>query len=51
MFLMNKHFFFNLPLLESFIWEVLRYSSLAGINFPHSASEDTTIGGYFIPAV
>jgi len=39
----------NLPLLESFIWEVLRYSSLIGLNLPHRASEDTTIGGYFIP--
>jgi len=40
----------SLPLLESFIWEALRYASLIGLNVPHVASEDIVVGGYFIPA-
>ena len=39
----------QLPYTEAFINETLRYSSLASNGVMRVASEDTTIGGYFIP--
>jgi cytochrome P450 len=40
-----------LPLLEAFITEMLRFSSLLELNLQHSALQDTSILGYFIPKV
>ncbi|XP_018025045.1 cytochrome P450 2C15 [Hyalella azteca] len=39
----------SLPLVEAFVMETLRYSSLLPINVQRAATRDTTIGGYFIP--
>ena len=39
----------NLPFLEATIAEILRYSSLVPLLFPHSTTTDTTLSGYFIP--
>uniref|UniRef100_A0A2P2I2W4 Cytochrome P450 2L1-like n=1 Tax=Hirondellea gigas TaxID=1518452 RepID=A0A2P2I2W4_9CRUS len=39
----------NLPYVEAFITEILRFSSLTGLNVEHTAMQDTTIEGYFIP--
>ncbi|XP_018012683.1 cytochrome P450 2L1 [Hyalella azteca] len=39
----------KLPLLEAFITEMLRFSSLLELNLQHSALQDTSILGYFIP--
>ena len=39
----------NLPYLDATIMEVLRYSSLVPLLFPHSTTADTTLDGYEIP--
>lgn len=39
----------NLSYLEAAIAEVLRYSSLVPLLFPHSTTADTTLNGYNIP--
>ncbi|KAA0201725.1 Cytochrome P450 CYP3214A, partial [Hyalella azteca] len=39
----------SLPQVEAFIMETLRYSSLLPIHVQRMATQDTTIGGYFIP--
>ena len=39
----------NLPYLEATIAEILRYSSLVPLLFPHSTTVDTSLSGYFIP--
>ncbi|XP_071943812.1 cytochrome P450 1A1-like [Antedon mediterranea] len=39
----------KLPLLCATVYETLRYSSLSLLGVPHSATQDTTIGGYYIP--
>lgn len=39
----------NLPYLEATILEVLRYSSMVPLLFPHSTTADTTLNGYDIP--
>ena len=39
----------NLPYLEATIHEVLRYSSLVPLLFPHSTTQDTNLNGFEIP--
>lgn len=39
----------NLPYLEATIYEVLRYSSLVPLLFPHSTTTDTNLNGFDIP--
>ena len=39
----------NLPYLEATIHEVLRYSSLVPLLFPHSTTTDTNLNGFEIP--
>lgn len=39
----------NLPYIDATIMEVLRYSSLVPLLFPHSTTVDTTLNGYEIP--
>lgn len=39
----------NLPYLEATIHEVLRYSSLVPLLFPHSTTTDTNLNGFDIP--
>jgi len=39
----------DLPLIEAFTVEALRYATLVTMNVPRCASRDTKIGGYFIP--
>ena len=39
----------NLPFLEATILEVLRYSSLVPLLFPHSTTADTKLNGFEIP--
>ncbi|XP_018026595.1 cytochrome P450 2L1 isoform X1 [Hyalella azteca] len=39
----------GLPLIEAFMMETMRYSSMITMNVQRSATRDTTINGYFIP--
>jgi len=39
----------RLPLVEAFATEVLRYSSIVGLNIQRTATKDMSIGGYHIP--
>ncbi|XP_054167753.1 cytochrome P450 2C31-like [Oppia nitens] len=39
----------QMPYLQAFIYEVLRYRSIVPIDLPRSTSEDTIIGGHKIP--
>lgn len=39
----------NLPLVEAFVLECIRYSSMVVQNIHRTSHKDTTIGGYFIP--
>ncbi|NWH66221.1 CP1B1 protein, partial [Geococcyx californianus] len=39
----------NLPLLEAFIYETLRYSSFVPITIPHATTEDVELEGFHIP--
>ncbi|KAA0200344.1 Cytochrome P450 CYP3214A7 [Hyalella azteca] len=39
----------GLPLIEAFVMETMRYSSMITMNVQRSATRDTTINGYFIP--
>lgn len=39
----------SLPYMEATIYEVLRYSSLVPLLFPHSTTTDTTLNGFDIP--
>ncbi|XP_075227318.1 putative cytochrome P450 304a1 isoform X2 [Lycorma delicatula] len=39
----------NLPYTEAAIREALRFQTLVPLGVPHKATEDTTLGGYFIP--
>jgi len=37
------------PYLQAFLWEVWRWKSLAPLNIPRRTTEDTSVGGHFIP--
>jgi len=37
------------PYLQAFIWEIWRCYSLLPINLPRRTTEDTSVGGHFIP--
>jgi len=39
----------NLPLVEAFMTECLRYGSFVVLNVQRAAARDTTIGGYHVP--
>lgn len=39
----------SLPLLEAFLTETLRLSSILPLDIPHRTTNDTTLGGYTIP--
>ncbi|KAM9409649.1 cytochrome P450 1A1-like [Pholidichthys leucotaenia] len=39
----------KLPLLESFILELLRHTSFVPFTIPHCTTKDTSLNGYFIP--
>lgn len=39
----------NLPLLESFILEVLRHASMLPFTIPHCTTKNTSLNGYYIP--
>ena len=39
----------HLPILEAFIIEVMRHTSVIPMTLPHSTTRDTSLNGYFIP--
>ncbi|KAK0215676.1 cytochrome P450 [Armillaria fumosa] len=39
----------NLPYVNAIVSEVLRWNNVAPIGFPHTATEDGVVGGYFVP--
>ena len=39
----------NLPIMESFIFETLRYSSQTPLSIPHKTIKDVTLNSYTLP--